>query len=50
MSKESACSNKHNCTCPYTDCENHGRCCDCVVHHRDHVGGVPNCFSVKSEN
>ncbi|MCI5960288.1 MAG: hypothetical protein MRZ26_00695 [Ruminococcus sp.] len=31
--------------CPCTfDCPHHGKCCDCVEHHRDHNEGVPGCF------
>ena len=31
--------------CPCTfDCPHHGKCCDCVAHHRDHNEGVPGCF------
>lgn len=48
MGKE-ACSNDRPCTCPNTDCKNHGKCCACVAHHRDVVGNVPNCF-VKKED
>ena len=28
--------------CPCTfDCPHHGKCCDCVAHHRDHNEGFP---------
>ena len=31
-------------SCPYTyDCPRHGKCCACVVHHRDNNEGVPGC-------
>ncbi|MFH1209857.1 MAG: hypothetical protein V1663_03640 [archaeon] len=29
------CSNKHKCPCPEIDCENHGRCCDCIHYHKN---------------
>ena len=48
MGKNEGCSNDRPCVCPYTDCENHGKCCACVAHHRDVAGGIPNCF--KKEN
>ena len=38
------CENKHDCPCVKVDCKNHGKCCDCVAHHRDHNEGVPGCF------
>ena len=25
----------------------HGKCCECVAHHRDREGGVPGCFFTK---
>ncbi|MGE4548868.1 MAG: hypothetical protein AB7C89_04840 [Intestinibacillus sp.] len=32
-------------TCPCTaDCAKHGKCCECVAHHRDREGGIPGCF------
>ncbi len=35
-------------TCPCTvDCPRHGKCCECVAHHRDHEGGIPGCFFSK---
>ena len=37
------CSNVRPCPCTY-DCLRHGRCCECVAHHRDHDEGVPGCF------
>ena len=38
---EKVCSNTHECTCPWTDCKNHGHCCDCIANHRP---GLPNCY------
>ena len=26
--------NEENCTCPKTECERHGKCCECINHHR----------------
>lgn len=40
------CDNKRPCPCTY-DCPNHGKCCACVAHHRDHNEGVPACFFSK---
>lgn len=37
------CDNKMPCSCTY-DCPQHGKCCQCVVHHRDNEGGLPGCF------
>ena len=37
------CDNKRPCPCTY-DCPRHGKCCECVAHHRDHNEGVPGCF------
>ena len=40
------CVNKRACPCTY-DCPRHGKCCECVAHHRDHDEGVPGCFFSK---
>ena len=37
-----SCLNKHTCPCP-KDCENHSRCCECILKHRD-MGQVPYCI------
>lgn len=29
------------------NCPRHGKCCACVVYHRDHNEGVPGCFFSK---
>ena len=34
-------------SCTYA-CPRHGKCCDCVAHHRDHNEGVPGCFFSKA--
>ena len=41
-----ACSNTINCTCTYTSCSRHGKCCECVAYHR-RSGEVPGCFFSK---
>ena len=38
------CSNTHPCTCPNTQCANHGRCCECIARHQP-SGTVPNCYN-----
>ena len=35
---ENTCDNNRDCPCTY-DCPNHGKCCACVAHHRDHNEG-----------
>ncbi|NLO99686.1 MAG: hypothetical protein GX386_05285 [Clostridiaceae bacterium] len=42
-----ACNNTVNCTCTYTSCSRHGKCCECVAYHR-RSGEVPGCFFSKS--
>ena len=37
------CLNKRECPCTFS-CSRHGRCCECVAHHRDNNEGVPGCF------
>ncbi len=39
----STCDNTRPCACTY-NCPRHGKCCECVAHHRDHGEGVPGCF------
>lgn len=36
---ENTCDNNRDCPCTYA-CPNHGKCCACVAHHRDHNEGV----------
>ena len=31
------------CTCTYSGCDKHGRCCECLHYHR-RTGGLPACF------
>lgn len=40
------CENTRPCPCTYP-CPRHGKCCECVAHHRDREGGVPGCFFTK---
>ncbi len=42
-----ACNNTINCTCTYTSCSHHGKCCECVAYHRQ-SGEVPGCFFSKA--
>ncbi|MGI6010346.1 MAG: hypothetical protein ACOX8H_02445 [Ruminococcus sp.] len=44
MKEEGTCSNTRPCVCTYPGCENHGKCCACVAHHRDEAGGIPACL------
>ncbi|HEY8344782.1 MAG TPA: DUF6485 family protein [Bacillota bacterium] len=44
-----ACVSKTECTCTYSTCSRHGKCCECVAYHRKN-GEVPGCFfSAKGE-
>ena len=36
-------TNEKNCTCPKTDCANHGICCQCVMNHRS-MKNLPRCL------
>ncbi|MGL6293512.1 hypothetical protein [Eubacterium aggregans] len=38
----STCDNTRPCPCT-ANCERHGKCCDCVAHHRD-KRQLPGCF------
>ncbi|WFD08731.1 hypothetical protein [Tepidibacter hydrothermalis] len=42
--------NEENCTCPNTECERHGKCCQCINFHRELKSPV-HCMKelVKSE-
>ena len=37
------CPNVQPCACPKTECDNHGKCCDCVVKHRE-TDTLPYCM------
>ena len=42
------CGNTHvaECNC-HKDCPNHGKCCDCVMHHKNDIGNLPFCLRPK---
>jgi hypothetical protein len=41
--------NPVDCTCTYTSCPRHGKCCECIAYHR-RSGEFPAClFSPKEE-
>lgn len=42
------CSNTRPCPCTF-DCPRHGKCCECVAHHRDNDEGVPGCFFLQKQ-
>jgi len=42
------CSNLNECKCPKTECENHKRCCACIIKHKN-AGNLPFCLR-KAEN
>lgn len=37
------CVNVKECACPKKDCANNGKCCDCVIKHRD-TDSLPFCL------
>ena len=39
----SKCKSVKECACPKTDCPNHGKCCGCIVKHRD-TDSLPFCL------
>ncbi len=41
-------ANQRNCACSYS-CERRGKCCSCIVYHKE-MGELPGClFSPKAE-
>jgi len=42
------CENVKECACPKTECENNGKCCACVIKHRD-TDSVPFCLFLNNE-
>lgn len=36
-------NNKQKCTCTYEPCSRKGKCCECVVYHRER-NELPGCF------
>lgn len=44
-----SCENTIDCTCTYTSCSRHGKCCECIAYH-NRMGEVPGClFSKEGE-
>jgi hypothetical protein len=44
-----ACQNTIRCTCTYTSCSHHRKCCECIDYHR-RLGEAPGClFSKEAE-
>ena len=37
------CENVKECACPKTTCENNGRCCACVIKHKE-TDSLPYCL------
>ncbi|HLV08791.1 MAG TPA: DUF6485 family protein [Halanaerobiales bacterium] len=35
--------NKENCSCTYTSCSRHGKCCECIAYHRKR-DELPGCL------
>ena len=33
-----------DCPCPKEGCPRHGKCCECVAHHREHGKKLPTCL------
>ena len=40
--------NEVNCPCKKVTCENHGRCCDCIMNHRK-KGTLVSCMRIMLE-
>lgn len=38
-----SCNPKVNCTCTYTSCSRHGKCCECIAYHKRN-GEVLGCL------
>ncbi len=42
-------ANEAKCTCPKKDCERHGDCIPCVMHHRKpEIGNIVHCLREKA--
>ena len=39
--------NEANCTCKMVNCVRHGKCCECINHHRE-KGSLVACKKIKS--
>ena len=45
---EMSCTNVKECACPKATCENNGKCCACVIKHRD-TDSVPFCLFLDND-
>lgn len=41
------CGNNIECSCTYSYCSRHGKCCECIAYHR-RKGEAPGCLFSKS--
>ena len=41
------CDNTISCTCTYTSCSRHGKCCECIAYHR-RMDEAPGCLFSKA--
>lgn len=42
------CVNVENCACPKVNCVNHGKCCQCVIKHKN-TDSLPYCLFLDNE-
>ena len=42
-----ACENTMDCTCTYSSCSRHGKCCECIAYH-NRMSEVPGCLFSKA--
>jgi len=42
------CNNVNECVCPKINCSNHGKCCDCVVNHKN-MDSLPFCLFLDND-
>jgi hypothetical protein len=42
------CKNVTECPCPKTTCQNHGRCCVCIVKHKE-TDSLPFCLFIDND-
>ena len=42
------CENVKECACPNTECKNNGRCCACVISHKN-TDSLPFCLFLDSD-
>jgi hypothetical protein len=43
-----ACPNVKECACPKKECINNGKCCSCVIRHKN-INSLPFCLSVDND-